>query len=88
MPDLEISSGSALRVEGTFDDARASVVPWLVYRVDASPVIRVGTWQLDSSGGSVVFSGQHDNEILVVDATVGGVHHYFFFRAHVVPIGT
>ncbi len=49
--------------------------------------LRGWTWQLHSSGGSVVFKGQVDNHFLVVEATSGSDHHYFFFPIHVVAIG-
>jgi hypothetical protein len=89
-PAVDVPGGSSLRVEGRFDTASASVVPWLAMTngSDGAPAaIWIGTWELDSSGGSVVFPDAHDSPILVVDATVGGLHHYFFFHAHVVPVG-
>jgi hypothetical protein len=89
-PTVDVPDGSSLLVEGTFDSASASVVPWFAERAgsDGTPsAFSIGTWQLDSSGGSVVFKDVHDNPILVVDATVGGAHHYFFFHAHIVPLG-
>jgi hypothetical protein len=89
---VDVPDGSSLRVEGTFDDASASEVPWLVAADGGNGsmnVVQIGTWELDSSGGSVVFSGSGDgSHVLLVEATVGGAHHYFFFRAHVVPIGS
>jgi hypothetical protein len=87
---VDVPGGSALLVEGTFDSASASQVPWVVARDDGDgsiAVFRIGTWELDSSGGSVVFPDERDNTILVVDVMVGGLDHYFFFNAHVVPLG-
>jgi hypothetical protein len=89
-PAVDVPGGSSLLVEGTFDSARASEVPWLVGGESADggiAIFRIGTWELDSSGGSVVFPDARDRTILVVDVTVGGVDHYFFFNAHVVPLG-
>jgi hypothetical protein len=89
-PTVDVPGGSSLLVEGTFDSASASQVPWVVARDDGDgsiAVFRIGTWELDSSGGSVVFPDERDNTILVVDVMVGGLDHYFFFNAHVVPLG-
>jgi hypothetical protein len=89
-PAVDVPGGSSLLVEGTFDSASASEVPWIVGSDDADgsfTVFRIGTWELDSSGGSVVFPDERDRTILVVDVVVGGLDHYFFFNAHVVPLG-
>jgi hypothetical protein len=52
-------------------------------------VLSVGTWQLDSSGGSVVFNGRDGNrEYLIVQATIGSDQHYFYFPMQIVPIGS
>jgi hypothetical protein len=85
-PSVDVPGGSSLLV----DSASASEVPWLSIGASdgSSPVaIQIGMWELDSSGGSVVFPDARDRTMLVVEVTAGGLDHYFFFYAHVVPLG-
>jgi hypothetical protein len=66
-PTVDVPGGSSLLVEGTFDSASASEVPWLSMSGggDGSPVvIQIGMWELDSSGGSVVFPNGRDRTML------------------------
>jgi hypothetical protein len=88
-PLVDVPDGSSLLVEGTFDSASASSLNWIALAPDGAGgmnVLNVGTWQLDSSGGSVVFEGQDGNRVyLVVQATIGSDHHYFFFPIQIVP---
>jgi hypothetical protein len=83
----DVPNGSSLRVEGTFDSASASAINSIVLVPDEPGHVRVGTittWQLDSSGGAVVFKGEGDRVNLIVEATVGGVQHFFLFLTQVV----
>jgi hypothetical protein len=88
---VDVPDGSSLLVEGNFDAASAGAVHWVVMwssrEGDSKAVVQLGTWQLDSSGGSVVFEGPGSGDILVVDATIGSVDHYFLFTVRVAPTG-
>jgi hypothetical protein len=86
-PSAHVPDGSSLLVEGTFDTASASSMTWIFTSSDETGEVdelNVGTWQLDSSGGSVVFSG-HDGDrlYLIVQATIGSDEHYFFFPVRI-----
>jgi hypothetical protein len=86
-PPVDVPEGSTLLVEGTFDSASASSITSITLGSDGDggvTVLHVSTWQLDSSGGSVVFKGAGDNVYLVVRATIGSVDHDFLFPTHVV----
>jgi hypothetical protein len=91
-PSVDVPDGSSLLVEGTFDSASASSLNWIVLASDDAGgvnILNVGTWQLDSSGGSVVFEGQDaDRVYLIVETTIGSGHHYFYFPIQIVSIGS
>ena len=84
-PAADVPDGSSLLVEGTFDSAGASTAPWIVGRSDDGQVtlLELGTWQLDSSGGSVVFEASGGFTYLTVEATIGSDAHYYLFKLHV-----
>jgi hypothetical protein len=91
-PSADVPDGSSLRIEGTFDTASASALHWIALAPDGAGgvnVLEVGTWQLDSSGGSVVFTGQDGDRVhLIVQITTGGDQHYYSFPIRIVPIGS
>jgi hypothetical protein len=91
-PLVDVPDGSSLRVEGTFDSASASSLSWIALIPDESGgmnVLNVGTWQLDSSGGSVAFRGRPGNSVfLIVQITTGADEHYFYFPIQIVPLGS
>jgi hypothetical protein len=91
-PSADVPDGSSLRIEGTFDTAGASALQSFTLTPDGAggmSVLEVGAWQLDSSGGSVVFSGADGRRVyLVVRSTVGSEEHYFAFPIKIVPIGS
>jgi hypothetical protein len=80
---VDVPDGSTLRIEGNFDDASASSLSTIHLGVGdhgEANVLRVETWQLDGSGGSVVFEGHEDDQAsLIVQTTVGSDRHYFYF---------
>jgi len=87
---VDVPDQSSLLVEGTFDSARAGAVRLIVSEIrpgDSTRLMRFGTWQLDSSGGSVVFKLGGASGLLVVEATIGSVDHYFLFTVRVTPAG-
>jgi hypothetical protein len=89
-PLVDVPDGSTLLVEGTFETARASALWWVVSGSDETGdrVVQVGTWQLDSSGGSVVFTGRDGNRVyLVVQAEIGSEEHIFMFPMRIVQTG-
>jgi hypothetical protein len=85
-PSVNVPDGSSLLVEGTFDSASASAITWLTLEPNGQGSVRITDigWQLNSSGGSVVFDGDGDRVPLVVEATIGSVPHYFLFLTQVV----
>jgi hypothetical protein len=91
-PSADVPDGSSLRIEGTFDTAGASALNSFTLTPDGAGgvnVLEVGAWQLDSSGGSVVFSGPDGSRIyLIVNSTMGSEEHYFAFPIKIVPIGS
>jgi hypothetical protein len=87
-PSVDVPDGSSLRVEGDFDTASASSSVWVLTGPDGMESLNTGTWQLDSSGGSVVFRGPGDVVYLVVHADWGADGHDFLFPIQVVPIGS
>ena len=91
-PSADVPDGSSLRIEGTFDTAGASALNSFTLTPDGAggvSVLEVGAWQLDSSGGSVVFSGPDGSRVyLIVNSTVGSDDHYFAFPIKIVPIGS
>jgi hypothetical protein len=91
-PSADVPDGSTLLVEGTFDTASASSMTWMFTSSDETGEVdelNVGTWQLDSSGGSVVFSG-HDGDrlYLIVQATIGYDEHFFFFPIRISAVAS
>jgi hypothetical protein len=89
---VAVPDGSTLLVEGTFDTASASSLTWIARSSDEigeMDELNVGTWQLDSSGGSVVFSG-HDGDrlYLIVQATIGYDEHFFFFPIRISAVAS
>jgi hypothetical protein len=92
VPAADVPDGSSLLIEGTFDTASASVPTTIELGLVAAGelgVLSIETWQLDSSGGSVVFKGQDGDRVyLIVQTTTGGDQHYFYFPIRIVPIGS
>jgi hypothetical protein len=86
-PTVDVPDESSLRIEGTFDAASASSLRSIFLSVNDAGTLDVSsveTWQLDSSGGSVVFTGPAGDEMgLIVQATVGADQHYFYFTVRI-----
>jgi hypothetical protein len=91
-PTAHVPDGSTLLVEGTFDTASASSLTWIARSSDEIGEVdelNVATWQLDSSGGSVVFNGQDGDRLyLIVQATIGSAEHYFFFPIRISTVAS